>query len=139
MTKAKTERGVDNGYKNTPKENQDALVTFFNIMKLWGVDKKAVVGRAILGSPPSSTYAAWKNGRVGKLPMDTVFRISHVFGIFKDLQILFSDTKAADSWVLKPNEQFGGQSAIERMAAGQPTDLAEVHYYLDAMRDGYHV
>ena len=69
-----------------------------------------------------------------RLPEDTLRRIGYVAGIYKALQILYSDPAQADHWVHKPNRHFGGQTPLARMAAGDVTDLAEVRAYLDAAR-----
>jgi Protein of unknown function (DUF2384) len=63
-----------------------------------------------------------------------VRRIGYVAGIYKALQILYGDTRQADCWVKRPNRQFGGQTPLARMAAGDVTDLAAVRAYLDAAR-----
>ena len=55
-------------------------------------------------------------------------------GIWKALQIVYSDTKLADTWVSRPNDFFGGQAPLRRMAAGDVTDLAAVRAYIDAAR-----
>ena len=68
---------------------------------------------------------------------DTLQRISYLLGIHKALQILYSDPALADSWIRRPNAAFGGQSALERMLAGDVSDLAAVRAHLDAARGGW--
>jgi uncharacterized protein (DUF2384 family) len=109
-----------------------ALEGFFGIMGLWAVERKRV--QRILGSPPERTFYAWKAGKARRMPEDTLRRIGYVAGIYKALQILYSDTSQADRWVHQPNRHFGDQSPLERMAAGDVTDLAAVRAYLDAAR-----
>jgi hypothetical protein len=111
---------------------EKALEGFFGIMKLWGADGRQV--RRILGSPPERTFYAWKAGHARRIPEDVVRRIGYVAGTYKALQILYSNAAHADAWVRKPNRAFGGQTPLERMAAGDVTDLAEVRRYLDAAR-----
>jgi hypothetical protein len=53
------------------------------------------------------------------------------------LRQLFKDPAAAYGWIHRPNEAFGGQSALARMTAGDVTDLAAVRAYLDAVRGGW--
>ena len=92
-------------------------------------------GRArILGAPPLRTFYEWKAGRVRRMPEDTLRRIGYVAGIYKALQILYADPAQADGWVKRPNRAFGDQTPLERMAAGDVTDLAAVRAYLDAAR-----
>jgi hypothetical protein len=108
------------------------LEGFFGIMRLWNVGGLQM--RRILGSPPERTFYAWKAGKARRLPEDTLRRIGYVAGICKALQILYSDPSQADRWVHEPNRHFGDQSPLERMAAGDVTDLAAVRVYLDAAR-----
>ena len=64
--------------------------------------------------------------------------LSHLFGIYSALQILFPAQRRADEWVRKPNTAplFGGRSALDRMLGGQVADLFVVRQYLDAQRGG---
>ena len=71
-----------------------------------------------------------------RLPRDTLERISYILGIYKALQLLLPDTRAADEWIRRPNEAavFGGRSALDRMLSGNVSDLYDVRQYLDAQR-----
>lgn len=109
-----------------------ALIGFFRIMELWGVGNDEA--RRILGAPPVRTFYEWKAGRVRRMPEDAIRRIGYVAGIYKALQILYSNPAQADAWVRQPNRHFGGQTPLERMAAGDVTDLAAVRAYVDAAR-----
>ena len=109
-----------------------ALKGFFGIMQRWGIDNETA--RRMLGSPPERTFFAWKRGSVGRVPEDTLRRIGYVAGIWKALEILYSDPALADGWIKRPNDFFGGQTPLQRMAAGDVTDLAAVRAYLDAAR-----
>ena len=115
-----------------PGQAADALRGFFRIMELWQAD--TAHARAILGHPPLRTYYKWRAGEVGTVPLDVVRRIGYVSGIWKALQILYADHTQADGWVGRPNRHFGGQPPLERMSAGDVTDLAAVRQYLDAAR-----
>ncbi len=110
----------------------DALRGFFHIMAAWSVG--AEDARRLLGSPAERTYYAWRSGTAVRVPQDTLRRIGYVAGIYKALQILYSDPRLADTWVKRPNRAFGGQTPLERMRAGDVTDLAAVRAYLDAAR-----
>lgn len=109
-----------------------ALEGFFKIMSLWNVGNEEA--RIILGSPAVRTFFAWKKTPPAKLPEDTLRRIGYVAGIWKALQIVYSDPKLADTWISRPNDFFGGQTPLRRMAAGDVTDLAAVRAYVDAAR-----
>ena len=58
-------------------------------------------------------------------------------GIHKALRYLFSDPERGYRWIRQPNARFGGQSALDRMLAGAPADLAAVRAYLDAERGAW--
>ena len=113
-------------------QHRHAMAGFFGIMALWGAGNQEM--RRMLGAPPERTFYEWKSGQVRRLPADTLRRIGYVAGIYKALQILYSDPAQADQWVHQPNRYFGGQTPLARMAAGDVTDLAEVRAYLDAAR-----
>ena len=116
----------------TAEQQRQALIGFFRIMEMWRASNAAM--RRLLGSPPERTFYEWKSGRVRRMPDDTFRRIGYVAGIYKALQILYSDPAQADGWVQQPNRFFGGQTPLERMAAGDVTDLAAVRAYVDAAR-----
>ena len=114
-----------------------ALRTFFRIAALWGlsVDEQMT----LLGVTARSTFFKWKKNSNTVLPKDALERISYVLGIYKALQILLPDEKAADEWMKRPNTAppFGGRSALDRMMSGQVADLFVVRQYLDAQRGGW--
>jgi hypothetical protein len=119
------------------QESRDevALRGFFRLALLW--DLTMGEARVLLGRPSRARLYGWKAGRVRGLPHDTLQRISYLLGIHKALQILYSDPGLADAWVRRPNVAFGGQSALERMLAGDVSDLAAVRAHLDAARGGW--
>ncbi len=113
-----------------------ALLAFFRIAELWGLSDAEEM--ALLGVTARSTIFEWKkNTRTAVLPQETLRRISYVVGIYKSLQILFSNEGAADAWVKRPNTAsiFAGRSALDRMMAGNTSDLSAVRQYLDAQMD----
>jgi hypothetical protein len=111
-----------------------ALRAFFRIAELWKLDVRQQ--RILLGNPAASTFFKWKKELSGTLSRDVLERISYVLGIYKALQILFSDPRDADGWLARPNTAgpFGGRSALERMLGGNVSDLFVVRQYLDAQR-----
>jgi uncharacterized protein (DUF2384 family) len=109
-----------------------ALRGFFHIADAWGIATEEA--RTILGAPPERTYYAWRAGNAVRVPSDTLRRIGYVAGIYKALQILYSDPHLADGWIKRPNQALGGQTPLARMCGGDVTDLAEVRNYLDAAR-----
>jgi hypothetical protein len=119
----------------TSAEAAAMLRAALNLFRLWGVDDEQ--GRVLLGQPSARTYARWKAGDVARLPHDTRQRLSYLMGIHKALRHMFKEPERAYAWVGKANAAFGGQSALERMLAGDVTDLAAVRSYLDAERGGW--
>lgn len=109
-----------------------AMEGFFAIMELWGATREQA--RRILGDPAERTFQRWRAGEVAAVSRDTLSRIGYVAGIFKGLQIVYSDAAQADGWVAAPNRALGGQTPLERMAAGEITDLAAVRQYVDSLR-----
>ncbi len=109
-----------------------ALEGFFQIMARWNVSNSDA--RRLLGNPAERTFFQWKSGRAARVPEDTLRRIGYVAGIWKGLQIVYSDAALADSWISRPNKAFGGQAPLARMVAGDVTDLAAVRAYVDAAR-----
>jgi hypothetical protein len=112
-----------------------ALRAFFRLVDLWGLSMEQA--RLLLGQPSRATLYNWKAGRVRTVPHDALRRISYLLGIYKALQILYRDPQLADAWISRPNAAFGGQSALERMLAGDVADLAAVRAHLDAARGGW--
>jgi hypothetical protein len=114
-----------------------ALRAFFRIAALWSLsaDEQMI----LLGTTTRSTFFKWKKDPDVTLPKDTLERISYVLGIYKALQTLLPDEKAADAWVKRANAAplFGGRSALDRMLSGQVSDLFVVRQYLDAQRGGW--
>jgi hypothetical protein len=113
------------------------LRAFVRIAQAWGLSVEEQL--VLLGQPPRSTFFAWrKQPEKAALSRDTLERLSNVLGIYKSLQILLPDDSAADAWVRKPNAAvpFGGRSALDRMLAGNVSDLNFVRRYLDGVRGG---
>ena len=113
------------------------LRAFSRIAEAWGLTVEEQL--MLLGQPPRSTFFAWrKHPEKATLSRDTLERLSNILGIYKSLQILLPDAAAADAWVRQPNSAapFGGQTALERMLAGNVSDLNLVRRYLDGVRGG---
>ena len=111
-----------------------ALRAFFRIAELWSLSVEEQM--TLLGLRARPTFFKWKKDPNVVLPKDTQERVSCILGVYKALQILLPDEKAADEWVKRPNEAppFNGRSALDRMMSGQVADLFLVRQYLDAER-----
>lgn len=113
-----------------------ALKAFFRLAERWKL--KPDQAQRLLGVSAPSTFFKWQKELDGRVPLDTLERISYLVGIFKALHILLPDDDAADAWIRKPNQAtlFAGRSALERMLSGRVVDLYLVRQYLDAQRGG---
>lgn len=131
LPRANPEKRVD---LDDPRTSAVAKKTFFRIMDLWGVGNDQA--QVLLGQPSRSTFFGWKKGEGANLSRDAFERVSYVIGIYKALQVLFTDAARADAWPSKPNLAFGGGSALDRMLAGNISDLHSVRAYLDYARGG---
>ena len=87
---------------------------------------------------PAPRSTSGSRARSAALDRHLLERLSHLFGIYSALQILFPLARRADEWLRKPNSAplFGGRSALDRMLGGQVADLYVVRQYLDAQRGG---
>ena len=93
----------------------------------------------MLGLSNEKTLYNWKNHpEKAKLTRYLLERASYIFGIFKSLEILLPDSTLADRWLTTSNDNpvFNGTAPLDRVLAGQVTDLALVRNFLDAERGG---
>jgi hypothetical protein len=113
------------------------LRAFFAIADKWGLSNDEAM--VLLGQPSRTTFYNWKKGEVAQSAhsLDLEARLSYVLGIFKALELIYQRPELADRWVRQPNAAFGGQSALDRILAGQIVDLAAVRDYLDDVRGGW--
>ena len=114
-----------------------ALRTYFNIARDWGLDDSQSMTLLGFDAKSRSTFYKWKRDPTSaRLSKDKLERLSYVFGIYKNLQILLPNAEAADTWIRRNNDAvpFGGQSALERMLSGHVADLYVVRQYLEAER-----
>jgi hypothetical protein len=119
----------------TQAEAAAGLRAAFRLFDLW--ELTAEQARTLLGQPSPATLYRWKAGKVGQIPHDCAWRIGDLLGIHKALRYLFADPARGHEWIRKPNLAFGGRSALDRMLAGAPSDIAAVRAYLDAERSGW--
>ncbi len=111
------------------------LRAFFAIMQHWSVrDEDA---RMLLGGVSNGTFYTWKAHGTKHLDQDRLLRISYLIGIFKSLNILFSQ-ELADRWIHLPNanELFANRTPLETMLRGGLPAMDIVRRLLDARRGG---
>ena len=133
---------IPHGIPPNPAEISDAetgamLRAFFNLTERWQLNDRQA--RILLGDPAARTYARWKTGQLepSRISRDTRERLSMLMGIHKSLRHLFRSPSRGYEWLRKPNQAFGGASALDRLLAGSIPDLAAVRAYLDAERGGW--
>lgn len=127
---------IDLGSKSERERLSPAGIrTFFNIMARWNIrDEDA---RALLGGMSNGPYYEMKKNPERVLDADRLTRISYLVGIYKALNILYSD-KLANQWVRLANSNpiFGGQTPLAYMMKGGQPAMQTVRRLLDARRGG---
>lgn len=112
-----------------------AIKAFLNIMAVWKVrDEDA---RALLGGISNGPFYEMKKKPERTLDADALTRASYLVGIFKALNILYSE-KLADAWVQRRNSNriFGGLTPLDFMIKGGLPAMQTVRRLLDARRGG---
>ncbi len=109
-----------------------AIRTFERIADRWNLS--GVERERVLGLTHSKYHRVKANSGAASLSGDTLERVSHIFGIFKALQVLFPDAQRADGWIDRPSRRLGGASARSRLTSGRFSDLVDLRRYLDAAR-----
>ncbi len=112
-----------------------ALAAFRDIAAHWALS--AMEQRILLGIVPQSTYTKYMRDPHGALlSYDTLQRISHLYGIFKAINVLLPDERLADEWISRTNGHplFKGVSPKEFMLDGSLESISAVRAYLDAER-----
>lgn len=113
------------------------LKAFFKIVEHWSVvDEDA---RQLLDGISNGKYYQLKaNPRAAKtLDRDRLTRISYLIGIFKSLNILYSQ-RLADQWMQLPNTNpiFAGRTPLDYILSGAIPAMDTVRRLLDARRGG---
>ena len=119
------------------RAGEAAFRTFFRIAEAWELTVEEQM--KLLGVTSRSTFYKWRQDPPARLSPDLLERLSYIFGIYKDLQVLLPESRAADGWLRRPNAAavFGGEPAAARMLSGRIADLYVVRQYLDAERGGW--
>ncbi len=115
-----------------------ALKALFNIVNHWQIrDEDA---RQLLGGISNGGYYQLKQNTgasVKTLEQDRLVRISYLIGIFKSLNILYSQ-RLADQWMQLPNANpiFAGRTPLDYILRGGTPAMDVVRRLLDARRGG---
>jgi hypothetical protein len=117
-----------------------ALKALFNIVDRWQVrDEDA---RQLFGGISNGAYYQLKQNtalstQTKPLEQDRLLRISYLIGIFKSLNILYSQ-RLADQWMLLPNTNpiFAGRTPLDYVLRGGTPAMDIVRRLLDARCGG---
>src|SRR6201996_4110863 len=115
-----------------------ALKALFNIVKHWQIrDEDA---RLLLGDISNGAYYQLKQNpgaSLKTLEQDRLSRISYLIGIFKSLNILYSQ-RLADQWMQLPNTTpiFAGRTPLDYILRGGAPAMERVCRLLAARRGG---
>lgn len=122
--------------KREPAEiNAVALKAYARVAGAWSLNLKEA---AALADMSEST---WKRARkpdfAGELTKDQLLRLSAVIGIFKSLELYFSEPLSR-TWFTRPNSGplFSGARPIDTAIEGGLPQILAVRTYLDALRGG---
>jgi uncharacterized protein (DUF2384 family) len=112
-----------------------AIEAFFAIVAKW--DVKGEDAMALLGGISNGRYFSLKKSRSGMLTQDELTRISLLIGIFKSLNILFSE-KLANQWVDRPNTNpmFNNATPLKYLVRVGVPGMLSVRRLLDSRRGG---
>jgi Protein of unknown function (DUF2384) len=130
------EKVVDLSSKeNRVRLSPAAIKGLFRLASRWDLQNEDT--RGLLGGISSGSFHALKNGTPKTLDEDELTRVSLLVGIYKALNILYSQ-KLADAWITLPNmnPMFGGDAPLNYLKKGGIPALLRVRQLLDARRGG---
>jgi uncharacterized protein (DUF2384 family) len=112
-----------------------AISAFFAIVDRWELRSEDAM--ALLGGASHGRYYELKRNRKGLLSQDELTRISLLIGIFKALNILFSQ-RLANQWTSRPNSNpmFNNGPPLQLLVRGGVPGMIGVRRLLDSRRGG---
>jgi uncharacterized protein (DUF2384 family) len=112
-----------------------AIVAFFALVDKWDLRNEDAMG--LLGGVSHGRYYELKKNRKGLLSQDELTRISLLIGIFKALNILFSQ-RLANQWASRPNSNamFNNVPPLQLLVRGGVPAMIGVRRLLDSRRGG---
>jgi uncharacterized protein (DUF2384 family) len=112
-----------------------AIAAFFGVADKWDLRNEDAMG--LLGGVSHGRYYELKKNRKGLLSQDELTRISLLIGIFKALNILFSQ-RLANQWALRPNSNamFNNVAPLQLLVRGGVPAMIGVRRLLDSRRGG---
>ncbi len=115
--------------------SKPAIVAFFALADKWELRNENAM--ALLGGVSHGRYYELKKNRKGLLSQDELTRISLLMGIFKALNILFSQ-RLANQWASRPNSNvmFNNVPPLQLLVRGGVPAMIGVRRLLDSRRGG---
>src|ERR1700722_8351461 len=112
-----------------------AMVAFFAVAEKWQLRSEDAM--ALLGGTSNGRFYELKKTHRGLLSQDELTRISLLIGIFKALNILFSQ-RLANQWTLRPNSNpmFGDAPPLQLLTRGGVPAMLGIRRLLDSRRGG---
>jgi uncharacterized protein (DUF2384 family) len=119
--------------KTRKRLSHAAIEVFFRIIEVWEIRSEDAM--ALLGGISNGRYFELKKSRRGILTQDELTRISLLIGIFKALNILFSQ-KLAQQWISRPNSNpmFHNEPPLLVLTRGGMPGMLSVRRLLDSRR-----
>lgn len=121
--------------RETAQLSAIALKAYARVVDLWGLSQREAAGLADMSE--STWKRARKPGFAGELTKDQLLRLSAVIGIYKSLDLYFSE-QLARGWFTRPNSGplFGGSRPVDTAIDGGLPQIIAIRTYLDALRGG---
>ena len=115
--------------------SRPAIEAFFAIVEKWDLRNEDAM--ALLGGASHGRYYELKKNRKGLLSQDELTRISLLIGIFKALNILFSQ-RLANQWTSRPNSNpmFNNTAPLQLLVRAGVPGMIGVRRLLDSRRGG---
>jgi uncharacterized protein (DUF2384 family) len=105
-----------------------AIRAFSEIAARWHL---TLDDRAILLAAGRNSVASWQSApSTCNLEHEQYERISYILGIFSGSHAILGSSPLAKEWVARPNAHFAGRRSLDRMLAGNASDLAFVREYI---------
>jgi len=119
--------------KTRKRLSHAAIEVFFRIIEVWEIRNEDAM--VLLGGISNGRYFELKKSRRGILTQDELTRISLLIGIFKALNILFSQ-KLAQQWISRPNSNpmFHNEPPLLVLTRGGMPGMLSVRRLLDSRR-----
>lgn len=115
--------------------NAIALKAYTRVTEAWGLNLKEAAGLADMSE------STWKRAKTssftGNLTKDQLLRLSALIGVYKSLELYFSEP-IARTWIGRQNEGplFSGARPVDTAIEGGLPQILNIRKYLDALRGG---